>query len=584
MLLTQCCLRRLGVTRLHIRSTTCISLQRGRGFSNRPQPPPVRYEPDPDASPENVQNEFIGHTLFAFRNLGRIVAFVGYGALLVGLVTATAYEGGHLWIEGQMRIPADEDAKQWGWEPEGWTGGENGGTSSSLGFVGRHAVRAAWFSLHNTLPFGGTTTISQADGGRGLGSLNVTGSDLESARMYLEKAIACVHDQDGRVRMDRVGSELLERHAAVLERIGTRVALSRAREEYLQILVDGREARRLSQARLAVKIGDISERLGNNEAALTWWNRGIDLTSDDVSSNPSVTPHVRPPSPTLTHGNITSTFWKWTQKTPSEDTSSSPCIEMKPSELTLPIRPPSSPEAQRTLVAAILSISAHYSKTNQLKEAKGIQEYAISLIDGMVPMPETSSSALSVELQSPGQILHQMYLLQRKSILALHHAEVTYSILSSSSRRKAVPTRPLTDLVTAASLSEIVAQVLTDTSLLPDMSPSASSKSVSGSGTNVPHPVASHALLAMTYRQSPWLHTQAQSVLRDARRTAVEAWDLCGVLYGEVKNGQKKALECYERALGWAEAEEGLPRMTSVDAWQSLWDRYTDARRRVLGD
>lgn len=583
MLLTQCCSTRLAVTRLPIRAPSHIYLRRRRGFASKQQPPPVRYEPDPDASPENVQNEFIGHTLFAFRGLGRMVAFIGYGVLIVGVVTATAFEGGHLWIERQMRIPTDEDAKRWGWQPEGWTGGDNGGTSSSLGFVGRHAVRAAWFSLHNPLPFGDTTaTISQADGGRGVGSLNVAGPELESARVYLENAMTRIRDQDGKMPMDRAGSELLERHAAVLTRMGTRAALKKARDEYL-ILVDGRKGHQLSQARFAVKIGDISERLGDEEAALTWWTRGIHLTSDDISSDNSVPSRVHAP-PTSTNGNITSTFWKWTQRTPSEETfsESSSSIEIGSSKLTLPIQPPGSPVAQRTLVTALLSISAHYSKRKQFKEAKRIQEYATSLIDGMVSKPNTASFS-PVESQSPGQALHQMYLLQRKTVLALHHAEVTYSIASSSGRRKSIA-KILTELLTAASLSEMVAQVLTGTSRLPDIKPlSVSTKSVpvpgSLTGTKVPYPIASHASLALTYGQSPWLQTPALSLLCDARRTVVEAWDLCGVLYGEVEDGGRKALECYERALGWA--EEGMPRVTSVDAWQSLWERYTEARKRV---
>jgi len=46
----------------------------------------------------------------------------------------------------------------------------------------------------------------------------------------------------------------------------------------------------------------------------------------------------------------------------------------------------------------------------------------------------------------------------------------------------------------------------------------------------------------------------AKSLIRDARRTAVEAWNLLGVLHegkGDIKS-LKASLDCYERALGWA--------------------------------
>lgn len=571
-----------AITRLPGRSTSHIHLAYKRGFADKPQQPsPIRHDPDLNASPESVQNEFIHHTMFAFKNLGRIFAYVGYGTLIVGLVTATAFEGGHLWVERQMRTTPDEDAKRWGWEVEGWTGGERGGTSSSLGFFGRHAVRAAWFSLHNILPFGGAITIAQAHGAHGVGSLNVAPSDLESARLYLEEAMARVRDQDGKMRMDKVGSDLLERHAAVLERIGTRAALARAREDYLQIVSDSQDLDRFVHARLAVKIGDISERLGNVEAAFTWWTRGISLTSGSPYIS-APTPARTTPSPPSTGDKFASVLWKWTQGTSSEEPPI-PFIETQSSKYTLPIQPPSSAAAQRTLVTALLSISAHYSKRNQLKKAKLIQEYAISLINAMVLTLEVPSDA--PEPQSPGQTLHHMYLLQRKSVLSLHHAEVTYSLSSAPILRAPSLTEPITDLLTAGSLSEVVAQVLTGTSSnFPDVPSKITPKPEQESGPKVPHPFASHSPLARVYRESPWLRTSAQSVLRDARRTAVEAWDLCGVLYGEIRGGEIKALESFERALSWAE-EPGMEGKffsgTAVDAWESLWERYMEARGRV---
>jgi len=46
----------------------------------------------------------------------------------------------------------------------------------------------------------------------------------------------------------------------------------------------------------------------------------------------------------------------------------------------------------------------------------------------------------------------------------------------------------------------------------------------------------------------------AKSLIRDARRSAAEAWNLLGVLHegkGDIKSLQA-SLDCYERALGWA--------------------------------
>ena len=46
----------------------------------------------------------------------------------------------------------------------------------------------------------------------------------------------------------------------------------------------------------------------------------------------------------------------------------------------------------------------------------------------------------------------------------------------------------------------------------------------------------------------------AKTLIRDARRSAVEAWKLLGVLHegkGDIKSLQA-SLDCYGRALGWA--------------------------------
>jgi hypothetical protein len=77
----------------------------------------------------------------------------------------------------------------------------------------------------------------------------------------------------------------------------------------------------------------------------------------------------------------------------------------------------------------------------------------------------------------------------------------------------------------------------------------------------------------------------AKSLLRDARRTAAEAWNLMGILKEGEKDGAEHALECYERALGWAgvaadrsggigEPGEGTPEAE----WKVLWNNYVRVR------
>ena len=72
--------------------------------------------------------------------------------------------------------------------------------------------------------------------------------------------------------------------------------------------------------------------------------------------------------------------------------------------------------------------------------------------------------------------------------------------------------------------------------------------------SKIPHPPSPHAPLLPEYSKSPSLKKPAKSLIRDARRSAVEAWNLLGVLHerkGDLRSLQA-SLDCYERALGWA--------------------------------
>jgi hypothetical protein len=88
------------------------------------------------------------------------------------------------------------------------------------------------------------------------------------------------------------------------------------------------------------------------------------------------------------------------------------------------------------------------------------------------------------------------------------------------------------------------------------------------------------------FTKSNAMQKPAKSLLRDARRTAAEAWNLIGILReGEKDRGPEHALECYERALGWAgvaadrtggigEAGDGMPEAE----WKVLWKNYVRVR------
>ncbi|KXN89265.1 hypothetical protein AN958_06019 [Leucoagaricus sp. SymC.cos] len=229
----------------------------------------------------------------------------------------------------------------------------------------------------------------------------------------------------------------------------------------------------------------------------------------------------------------------------------------------IPKQPPSSPLAQRLLSSTLVSLSAFYAKSGQYRMAESIEEDALSVLRA-IPPPNSLAST------SPPQALHALFLLQRSSILSIHLAEVLYA-----QRRPEISS--IQWLTFAAESSERVARVLTGLPLV---------KSQEFHSKNpLPNPLEERLLTSYTASRS--MKPVAEGLLRDARRTAAEAWNLMGVLH-ETKEGSnsKSALECFERAVQWAgtpssevdggrEAAEGIP-----DAdWRVFWRNY----QRALG-
>jgi len=288
---------------------------------------------------------------------------------------------------------------------------------------------------------------------------------------------------------------------------------------------------------------------------------------------------------------------------------------------SIPARLPTSPLAQRTLAATLSSLSAYYAQTGRLKDAKDVQEAGLKLLKtaGTVPSlaseaegnssvgslnsnPRSSLTASSSVSESPARALHELFLLHRTSLLSLHHAEVSYALRSATSASS------LAALTHAAAVSEQIALLLTGSSLTHPDAPA----------SRVPAPPAPDAKLDAHYVAGAVLGSPAKALLRDARRTAMQAWTLRGVLlertagagestsisnprsrkskkgtentatYTDVPDASKsksEALACYERALGWAgvKADEqggiGQPGEGTLDSeWKALWGSYTRLR------
>ncbi|OCH95555.1 hypothetical protein OBBRIDRAFT_537609 [Obba rivulosa] len=510
-----------------LRRPPCISylrLRRHASSENRVSPSQLESTGPPPINP--IHERFATSASVPFDVLRRFLAYSAIGMVLVGATTFTALFATHLWVENVELAPeTDEDVRRWQWdlEAERWSGGFDGGTDPGLGFKGRMAVRSAWVAQHWGAGAGVGAIGSRAavHGNKKSGDLDIVEARLEYAQDFLNIAIniATKRSAEGQVRPETV-NELIARHANIMERMGTMDALYEARSEYERVWT-GLPGKGFNAARTALKLGDVNARLGDRAAALQWWARAIQLTwEQDPSHGLTATPKV-------------------------------------------PESPPSAPISQRTLASTLVSLSAHYATTGELKQAQAVEESSLNLLRS-IPQPQSAEST------PPPQILHALYILHRSALISVHLAEVLHA-------RKANPADSMQWLYRAAESSERVALSLTG---LPTEHPDAP-------GSRIPHPPSSEAALVPVYAKNRSMRQPATNLLRDARRTAAEAWTLMGILTERNCGTESilKALEYYERALGWAgvsadraggigKAGEG----TLEKEWNALWSSYVRVR------
>ncbi|KAH7889703.1 hypothetical protein F5I97DRAFT_572154 [Phlebopus sp. FC_14] len=471
-----------------------------------------------------IHDQFAQSAWFVIDVYKRGLKYSLLGICALGITGWTAFEATHMWVENvELARELDDDVRLWEWDrdAEKWSGGERGGTDPALGFKGRHAARGAWIA-ENWMDGSGATVITpDAASGRaqlGLGQSDAIEKRLQLALIHITAALQVAENTlaSGKLRPQTV-DELLARHATILEHIGTKDALFEARSQY-ERLWPSRVGKEPDAAHLALKLGDLNFRLGDHEDALAWWTRAIGITQGSQHQSSTISHSV-----------------------------------------------PSSPSAQRTLASTLVSLSAYYSTTGQLKQAQQVQESALALLRS-IPSPPTIAAA------SPPQMLHSLYILHRSSLISIHLAEVFYALRSPRNF-------PVEYLKRAAESSERVAFTLCRPSVVNE----------GALGLNAARPPPSEACLVPVLIKSRSMHKPAKSLLRDARRAAAEAWNLLGILSEGKKDGDmERALQCYERALGWAGATDnaaGAAKQAGegiLEAeWKILWANYVRAREAV---
>ncbi|KAJ7172481.1 hypothetical protein C8R46DRAFT_1086094 [Mycena filopes] len=445
----------------------------------------------------------------------RLQVILGITAAVVFGVGATGFlvdRGTHIWLEHTLdrdKKSIDPEIEHYEWHSnEGWTGDPTqGGTDPHLPSAGRKAVRNAWFSHHRPEKY--VPGVVEAEGGK---DTNIVDAMLRRTELCLRGAITIAEQPDvvGKLHPCTL-PDLLARRASILERLGPlHLPESKLQYERTFHLLGGKG---IQAARIAVKIGDLNQRMGEGADALAWWARAVQLVSDD-NETAALVP-------------------------------------------TVPAVPPSSPAAQRVLASALVSTSAFYAMTRQLNQAQEIERDALDLLRSIRP-PDSLASA------SPPQALHSLSLLHRSAVLSLHLSEVLYA-------QRTPVAECVKQLQDAATSSERVAFALVGKSLQDSdqLTPS------------VEDP------LGKQYLSSPYLEKPASDLLRDARRSAADAWNLMGELTEKMGPSHRRlALGYYTRAVAWAAKTNGDGSLepaesTLRDDWALLRTNYARVKRAV---
>ncbi|KAF8323172.1 hypothetical protein DL93DRAFT_2070700 [Clavulina sp. PMI_390] len=556
---------------------------------------PVRHRPVEKNEVEEalpMQPEFRDGVNTVVSFYARFFKYSTIGVFALATTLYVGWEATHQYVEHvELAGTSTDDPYEWGQEAPNWTGSPNG-TDPKLGYKGRHAVRAAWMALNwSGEPSLNVIESSVANGEATRG--NAYDAQLHKALEYLTTALAITRAKGQRDPSETSNSEeilssthldLLTLSSVTLDRIGTPKSLLLAKPMMKQLYDHHVTTNRISDAaRMGVKLGDVSARLGEQDEAEKWWQSSLELLG------------ISPEHLSMSSGKRAAL--------------------------------PASPAQQRIAAHALLSLSGYYASSRQFDKAKDVETVGMSLIAHQLMGASASGD------RTPAKLLHELFLYHRATIMLMHFGEVTYgqqrasktssppassstksgwSLWSSSKPSAPTPTPvdPLTPVLSAlngAALSaEIIAHTLTsppsDTTTISSSLRSISTALMRGfhSSSSIPIPptiTSPHQQLSPPTpgtgvdpgftSSSSSVRKPAEALLRQSKRAAAQALQLRGILLetqGGSTNRDAEALEAYERALAWVGG--GVDGRAGADAieseWKGIWERYVAVREKVL--
>jgi hypothetical protein len=216
-------------------------------------------------------------------------------------------------------------------------------------------------------------------------------------------------------------------------------------------------------------------------------------------------------------------------------------------------------------------------------------------------MDLTSTKAITT-LDEPSATLHSLLIQHRTSLLSIHLAEVLYALSTTNSTKpdsvsvwKGRKDKNNQRSSFETSFAQLRLAAITSERIALELSGMGTLKEGSAQGEPVQESIPATAAITISSRfaTEKLLKRPATNLLRDARRSAAEAWNLSGILYEKEGKDEdtEKAMRCFKKALEWSgeiveplndlEKSIAMKDQTLEKEKEMYWKNYTRTRDRV---
>ncbi|PWN35279.1 uncharacterized protein FA14DRAFT_160498 [Meira miltonrushii] len=436
--------------------------------------------------------------IMTISRIARIIVFGATGIAVIGVagfegthqyiehVAMPKLQLGSGVLEDGESVNSRKDDDKWGWKhdygEDEWVGKNKKGTDSRLGIRGRHQLRAAWIA---TFWGGGVKPSNYVAGGAGMpevGYMSQASSatqfhveeGLNSSEALLRAALETAEEKGIRLpdiaalragsastsglalpnqSIDKTAVMLEYRLASIRERLGTPGALRGALAGYTRLYdalagldatnksmkeeghISGQPVVRSDRlVRLATKVGQLHELVGNRSEAEGWLNRAISLAGGGAIEEQN----AQEPGGSrkdLIKNEILAGGTGMLSRTPVEVQEAKGTLQTKSaasseSDASAPVDTLPSPGLTRSLISSLLALSAFNAQPSDRNALERALQYQASAL--RLTRVEMGRSAIAgPDKDDSGAQLHQLWITYHDGLACVHVGETMHGLQTS---------------------------------------------------------------------------------------------------------------------------------------------------------